>query len=331
MGIGTSRRLSVAPMMEWTDRHCRYFLRKLAPHTLLYTEMVTAAAVLHGERDRLLSFHPEEHPVALQLGGSDPDALAAAARLGAAAGFDEINLNCGCPSDRVSAGRFGACLMTEHDTVAECVRAMRSAVDVPVTVKCRIGVDDQDSWEHFIGFIDAVANTGCGVFIVHARKAWLKGLSPKQNREIPPLDYARVLRLKQERPELVVVLNGGLQTVASVRAALEGVDGVMLGRAVYHDPWLLTQLEREVFGTGANWTSPHAAVRACLPYIESELTAGTPLQAMTRHLLGFFQGRPGARRWRRYLSEHAHLDGAGADVVAAALEQVPENEGEVDA
>lgn len=330
MGIGTSRRLSVAPMMEWTDRHCRYFLRRLAPHTLLYTEMVTAAAVLHGDRDRLLAFNPAEHPVALQLGGSDPGSLAEAARFGAEAGFDEVNLNCGCPSDRVSAGRFGACLMNEHDTVAACIEAMREAVDIPVTVKCRIGVDDQDSWGHFIGFIDAVAAAGCRVFIVHARKAWLKGLSPKQNREIPPLDYARVLRLKQERPDLVVVLNGGLQSVAGVRAALDNVDGVMLGRAVYHDPWLLTGLEREVFGTESPMASPHAVVRACLPYIESELAAGTPLQSMSRHLLGFFQGRPGARRWRRYLSEHAHIAGAGVDTIEAALAQVPEHEGEMD-
>ena len=316
---GASRRLSVAPMMDWTDRHCRYFLRLLNPCALLYTEMVTAAALVHGDAARLLAHDVAEHPVAAQLGGSDPRALAHAARLAADAGFDEVNLNCGCPSDRVQSGRFGACLMGEPDTVARAVAAMRAAVDVPVTVKCRIGIDDRDTWEHFLEFVDTVSAAGCDTFIVHARKAWLHGLSPKENREVPPLDYDRVTRLRRERPALTIVLNGGLKTVDAVCGALEDVDGVMLGRAAYHEPWLLSELMQPVFGRAPAFDDPVEVVHAYLPYVARELAAGTPLHSMTRHLLGIFQGRPGARAWRRHLSEHAHRPRAGIGVIEDAL------------
>lgn len=325
MTVEFARRLSVAPMMDWTDRHCRYFLRLVSPNVLLYTEMITAAAVVHGDAMRLLAFDPAEHPVAVQLGGSDPDSLASAARIAEEVGYDEVNLNCGCPSGRVQAGRFGACLMTEPDTVAECVTAMRAATGVPVTVKCRIGVDENDSWDHLLHFVDTVAATGCDTFIVHARKAWLHGLSPKQNREVPPLDHARVARLKRERPELTIVLNGGLSTVEGVADALGTFDGVMLGRAAYHDPWLLAELEPVAFGVQVPVASPHDVMRAAQRYIAREVAAGTPLTAMTRHLLGFFQARPGARAWRRYLSEHAHLPGSGPEVVEHALALVGES------
>ncbi len=314
-----ARRLSVAPMMDWTDRHCRYFLRLLNPCALLYTEMLTSAALVRGDAQRLLAYDAAEHPVAAQLGGSDADELAHAARLAAEAGYDEINLNCGCPSDRVQSGRFGACLMAEPDTVAAAITAMQGAVDVPVTVKCRIGIDDLDTWEHFLEFIDTVAATGCDTFVVHARKAWLHGLSPKQNREVPPLDYDRVVRLKQERPTLTIVLNGGLKTVDAVTEALTQVDGVMLGRAAYHDPWLLHELMQPVFGVAPAIATRADAVRAYLPYIERELRAGTPLHSMTRHMLGMFQGQPGARAWRRSLSENAHRAGADVAVVERAL------------
>lgn len=319
-----SRRLCVAPMMDWTDRHCRSFLRVLSTQALLYTEMVTAAAVLRGDRSRLLAFDPGEHPVAAQLGGADPAELAAAARFVAAAGYDEVNLNCGCPSDRVQSGRFGACLMAEPSVVANCVAAMRDAVAIPVTVKCRIGIDALDSWEHFIDFVDAVAAAGCDTFIVHARKAWLQGLSPKQNREVPPLDYARVARLKFERPTLTVVVNGGFTTALQVTDALATFDGVMLGRAAYQDPWLLATLGPLVFGTAAPHASRHDAVRAFLPYVERSLRSGTPLYALTRHMLGIFQGEPGARGWRRHLSENAHRPGAGIETIERALAWIPE-------
>jgi tRNA-dihydrouridine synthase A len=297
----TSHRLCVAPMMDRTDRHLRYLLRLLAPHARLYTEMVTARALLHGDAERLLRFDATEHPVALQLGGSDPDELAAAARLGAAAGYDEINLNVGCPSDRVQAGCFGAALMLERARVAECVRAMRSAVAVPVTVKTRLGVDDYDSYEFARDFVAEVADAGCATFVVHARKAWLSGLSPKENREIPPLDYPRVYRLKREFPDLRIVINGGLVTLADSVAQLAHVDGVMLGRAAYQDSWLIARLDAELFG-GA----PAAELDVLGEferYVARELQNGTPLRAMTRHLLGMRNGREGGRRWRRELGE----------------------------
>ncbi|HEX6996870.1 MAG TPA: tRNA dihydrouridine(20/20a) synthase DusA [Gammaproteobacteria bacterium] len=303
------RVLSVAPMMERTDRHCRYFLRLLAPHARLYTEMVTAQAVLRGDRRRLLAFHPAEHPVALQLGGSEPAELAAAARIGEAEGYDEINLNVGCPSDRVQAGCFGAALMLEPQRTADCVAAMRAAVGVPVTVKTRLGVDDRDSYEYLAAFVARLAAAGCRTVIVHARKAWLKGLSPKENREIPPLDYARVHRLKRDFPELEVIVNGGFTDAASAAAQLERVDGVMLGRAAYDDPWLMRELDERLFGArpdSAASDRPRPATRAqaaeaYLAYVAAELAAGTPLKAMTRHVMGLYAGRPGARRWRRSL------------------------------
>ena len=300
------RRLNVAPMMERTDRHCRYFLRLLAPRTLLYTEMVTAAALKHGDRQRLLAFDPAEHPVALQLGGSEPDELAAAARLGADRGYDEINLNVGCPSDRVQAGCFGAALMLEPERVAACVEAMRAAVDVPVTVKTRLGVDDRDSYEFLSEFVRTLADAGCETVIVHARKAWLKGLSPKQNREIPPLDYSRVRRLKRDFPELEVILNGGLKDDATTLAELEHVDGVMLGRAAYDDPMLLARLDAAIFGHEP--VSPSEALERFFEYAERETSAGTRLRALTRHLMGVFAGRPGGRQWRRALGEWPRAD-----------------------
>lgn len=313
------RRLCVAPMMDWTDRHCRYFMRCLTRHSLLYTEMVTAAALLHGDTDRLLAFDPAEQPVALQLGGSDPQALAQAAKLGEQAGYLEINLNVGCPSDRVQSGRFGACLMAEPQLVAECVAAMRDAVAIPVTVKTRIGIDDQDSYEFLHHFVTEVAAAGCETFAIHARKAWLSGLSPKQNREVPALRYERVYRLKKDFPALEILINGGIRTLKDVQEQLQHVDGVMIGRAAYQDPWLLAQVDAQIFGATPAVISREDVVRAMLGYIEHQLGQGVRLGAITRHMLGLYQGQPGARHWRRYLSENAHRDGAGTEVVEAAL------------
>jgi tRNA-dihydrouridine synthase A len=311
-------RFCVAPMMEWTDRHCRYFLRLISRRTFLYTEMVTAEAVLYGNRERVLGFSPAEHPVGLQLGGSDARKLAQAAKIGADEGYDEINLNVGCPSDRVQSGRFGACLMAEPDLVAECVAAMGEAARVPVAVKCRIGIDDQDAEESLDRFIDGVAQAGCRTFIVHARKAWLKGLSPKENRDVPPLDYLRVYRLKQRRPELEIVLNGGIESLAAAEAQLPHVDGVMLGRAAYADPFLLAEVDRTLFGSDETPPSRLDVLDAFLPYIEAELAQGARLNQMTRHILGLFHGQKRARAFRRHLAENAHLDGADVEVLRAA-------------
>ena len=308
-------------MMDWTDRHCRVLHRCFSRRAVLYTEMVTAQAVLRGDRDRLLAFSAGEHPVALQLGGAEPQALAAAARVGEDFGYDKINLNVGCPSDRVQNGRFGACLMREPELVADCMAAMIHAVSVPITLKCRIGVDDQDSQESLFALVDACAAAGVRHVAVHARKAWLKGLSPKENRDVPPLDYPLVYRLKAERPGLEVVLNGGVGDLDAAIAHLEHVDGVMLGRAAYHDPGLLGQVDRRVFGEGVDVT-PMVAVEAYRPYIAAQLSAGAPLHAMTRHMLGLFAGRPGARTWRRVLSTGAVSDGAGLEVLDRALEAV---------
>jgi tRNA-dihydrouridine synthase A len=304
------RALCVAPMMERTDRHCRYFLRLVAPSCYLYTEMVTSAALRHGDRARLLAFDPAEHPVALQLGGSEPEELAAAARHGAAAGYDEINLNVGCPSDRVQAGCFGAALMLEPARVAACVAAMRAAVAVPVTVKTRLGVDEHDSYGFLCDFIGRLTDVGIETVIIHARKAWLKGLSPKQNREVPPLDYERVRQLKRDFPALEVILNGGLKDDHAALAELAHVDGVMLGRAAYDEPMLLGRLDAAIFDHEP--VAPHAALAAFFDYAERELAAGTRLRSMTRHLMGVFAGRPGGRHWRRALGEwpRAHDDAA---------------------
>ncbi len=310
-------RVCVAPMMDWTDRHCRYFHRLLSPRARLYSEMVTSAALVRGGQVRLLEHSQQEHPLALQLGGSDPHELAQAARLGAAAGYDEINLNVGCPSDRVQSGRFGACLMREPALVGDCVRAMRDAVSVPVTVKCRIGVDEQDDYSDLQHFTATMLESGVGVLAVHARKAWLQGLSPKENREIPPLDYARVYRLKREFPQLLVVINGGITTVAQVQAHLAQLDGVMLGRAAYHDPYLLAQIEAALHG--GPLPPRHEVLRHLRPYVEAELARGTALKHISRHLLGLYQGEPGARAFRRTISEGAHVPGAGWALIEQAL------------
>lgn len=317
-----THRLCVAPMMEWTDRHCRVFHRQLTRRALLYTEMVTAEAVLHGDRARLLGFEAIEQPLALQLGGSDPAKLAAAARIGADMGYDEINLNVGCPSDRVQDGRFGACLMAEPELVAECVAAMRAVVPagIAVTVKCRIGIDEQDGEADFQRFVDTVSRAGCGIFIVHARKAWLKGLSPKENREIPPLDYDRVHRLKRARPDLVIVINGGITTLTEAQAHLTHVDGVMLGRAAYQTPYILADVDRVLFGDAGPPPARADVVEAMLPYIARHLASGGRLNNITRHMLGLYHGRPRARAFRRHLSEHAIGAAARMDVLTEALQ-----------
>ncbi len=303
------RRLSVAPMLDRTDRHCRYFLRLISRRTLLYTEMVTTGALLHGDRDRLLGLDPAEHPVALQLGGSDPKELAACAHMAEQAGFDEINMNLGCPSDRVQSGRFGACLMAEPGLVADCIAAMQEAVSVPVTVKTRIGIDERDGYRELRDLVGALAAAGCDAVVVHARKAWLKGLSPKENREIPPLRYEVVQRLKGDFPKLPVVINGGVTTLAQARSLLRGLDGVMIGRAAYHNPWLLATADLEIFGDYRPPPSRRQVLAAYIAYLERKLAAGVPLHAMTRHILGLFRDRPGARRWRQAISGPAQRPG----------------------
>jgi len=309
-------------MMDWTDRHCRAFHRVLSSRARLYTEMLTTGAVIHGDRARLLGFDPAEHPVALQLGGADPKALAEAARIGEDLGYDEINLNVGCPSDRVQSGRFGACLMREPALVAECMAAIGEAVAIPSTVKCRLGVDEQDPDESLFALVDGCAAAGVGVFIVHARKAWLEGLSPKDNRDIPPLDYGLVHRLKRERPGLTIVLNGGLGSLAEAREHLGAVDGVMLGRAAYHDPGILGEADRRLFDPAAPIVEPAEAARRYIPYVRAQLANGTRLAAMTRHMLGLFHGRPGARAWRRALTVESIGPGADEGVIERALEAV---------
>jgi tRNA-dihydrouridine synthase A len=329
--LALSRRLSVAPMMDWTDRHCRAFHRALTTRALLYTEMVTAPAVLHGDRERLLGFDAVEHPVALQLGGSDPAQLAEAARIGEGFGYDEINLNVGCPSDRVQSGRFGACLMQEPQLVADCMAAIREAVSIPATVKCRIGVDDQEPEVSLFATVDACAAVGIEVFIVHARKAWLKGLSPKENRDVPPLDYALVRRLKRERPHLSISLNGGVASLDEAEAHLDDadgvrLDGVMLGRAAYHEPGLLGQADRRLFGTDGPDIDAFAALERYRPYMAARLAEGAHLPAMTRHMLGLMHGRPGARAFRRILTVDSIAPGAGLEVVDRAADAVRQAE-----
>ena len=306
-------------MMDWTDRHCRYFHRLLSGHALLYTEMITAQAVLHGKRDRLLGFSAEEHPVALQLGGCDPNDLAEAAAIGEGYGYDEINLNVGCPSDRVQDGRFGACLMAEPTLVARCVAAMRDRVQVPVTVKCRIGIDDQDSEADLERFVSVVADAGCGTFIVHARKAWLQGLSPKENREVPPLDYARVYRLKAAHPDVEITLNGGVLSLEESSAHLTHVDGVAIGRAAYQNPYLLADVDRLIFGTGTQGLSRRSVLERMIAYVERHLRSGGRLNNVTRHILGLYHGRPRGRAFRRHLSEFAPRAGADVHVLQEAI------------
>jgi len=303
----STHRLCTAPMMDWSDRHCRYFFRLVAPHARLYTEMVGSGALLHGDQARHLDFDPAEHPLALQLGGSEPDALARCARLAARWGYDEVNLNIGCPSERVQKGAFGACLMAEPQLVAACVRALREAATLPVSVKHRTGIDRVESYAFLRDFVGPVAEAGCSVFIVHARNAWLKGLSPKENREVPPLRYDFVHRLKRDFPELTIVLNGGLATLASIEAQLAQVDGVMLGRSAYHDPWVLAEADARLFGAAAPARSRHEIAQAMRAYAERQRSRGVALRQLTRHALGLYHGRPHARLWRRLLSDPARL------------------------
>jgi tRNA-dihydrouridine synthase A len=316
------RRLSVAPMMDWTDRHCRYFLRLIAARALLYTEMIPTGAIVRENRARFLRFDPAEHPVGLQLGGCAPDELARAAEYGESFGYDEINLNVGCPSDRVQSARFGACLMADPELVASCVRAMRAAVGIPVTVKTRIGIDERDDYDFLRRFVEAVVGGGCATVIVHARKAWLSGLSPKENREIPPLRYELVHRVKEDFPELEVIANGGIRTIDQARAQLARVDGVMVGREAYQNPYGLAEWEHVLLDRPGSLPSRLEVVEHLLPYVEKELAGGTPLGAITRHVLGLFNGLPGARAWRRHLSEASRRPGAGAEVIEEALSHV---------
>ena len=311
-------------MMDWSDHHCRFFWRQLTRQALLYTEMVTTGALIHGDRDRFLHYNDEEHPVALQLGGSDPADLARCAKWAEDWGYDEVNLNCGCPSDRVQSGKFGACLMAEPQLVADCVKAMRNACSIPVTVKHRIGIDHMESYEELLGFVAPVAEAGCEVFIVHARKAWLQGLSPKENREIPPLNYPWVYRLKQELPELTIVINGGITSLDECRHHLQHVDGVMLGREAYQNPWLLAGVDASFFAMDNPAASRDDVVAALLPYVEQQLASGVHLNHITRHILGLYQSVPGARKFRRHLSENAYRKQAGLEVLTEAHRLVRE-------
>lgn len=314
------RTFSIAPMLDWTDTHCRNFHRLISRHALLYTEMVTTGALLYGNAQSFLALNPEENPVALQLGGSDPQALALCAKMAEDHGYAEVNLNVGCPSDRVQNGRFGACLMAEPQLVADCVAAMQQVVKVPVTVKSRIGIDEQDSYEALVTFVRTIADAGCKTFIVHARKAWLSGLSPKQNREVPPLRYDVVYQLKQDFPHLEIIINGGLTTMAQWDAALMHVDGVMVGREAYHNPYCLSMVDQQYYCNTHAALSRAEIVAAYLPYLQTQLAAGVRLHSMTRHMLGLFHGQMGARAWRRYLSDHAGKPHAGVQVVTEALQ-----------
>lgn len=315
-----SHRLSIAPMMSYTDKHFRYFMRCLSKHMLLYTEMITTGAILHGDKERFLDFNTEEHPVALQLGGSDPDDLAESAKIAEDWGYDEVNLNVGCPSDRVQTGRFGACLMAEPKLVAECVEAMISATNIPITVKSRTGIDELDEYSHLQEFIETIAAVGCKTFIIHARKAWLNGLSPKENRTIPPLHYDRVYQAKEDYPDLNIVINGGFTEWNTVLEQLTHVDGIMIGRAAYQDPYMLAYTDRDIFDSETPIKTRREIVEAFMPYIEIQLTNGVALKNLTRHLLGLFHGQPGAKQFRRIISEEAHLPNRGIEVVKKALE-----------
>jgi tRNA-dihydrouridine synthase A len=316
------RRVSIAPMMECTDRHDRYFLRLISPNALLYTEMVTANALMHGDYRRFLAFDSSEHPIALQVGGSEPLKLAHCAKLGEEFGYDEINLNAGCPSSRVKAGRFGACLMLEPNLVADCVAAMQAVVKIPITVKCRIGVDQQDSYEELSHFIATVAKAGCNVFILHARKAWLAGLSPKQNREIPPLRYDVVWKIKQDFPGLTIIINGGIKTIADIQSHLAHVDGVMIGREAYSNPYFLAEVEKNIFFSKQLIPTRQQVIKKFIPYVNKQLSNNVKLSSMVRHIFGLYQGQKGARMWRRYLSENSHQSNAGIDILHKALEYV---------
>ncbi|UTW46134.1 tRNA dihydrouridine(20/20a) synthase DusA [bacterium SCSIO 12696] len=317
-----NRRFSVAPMLDWTDRYCRYFLRLLSKHALLYTEMVNSGTIKYGDRDHHLGFDPSEHPLALQLGGSDPTELAEACKIAEQYSYDEINLNCGCPSDRVQKGRFGACLMAEPNLVVDCIRAMQDACDLPVTIKSRIGIDELDNYQNLLDFVGPIQEAGCVTFIVHARKAWLQGLSPKQNREIPPLDYPRVYRLKKDFPHLEIIINGGITSLDQAEEHLRHVDGVMVGREVYHNPYILAEVDQRLFGDNHPIPSREQVYEQFVDYVEQQLLQGVKLSHMSRHILGLFQGMHGGRKFRRYISEHAYKPGAGTDVLRNALDQL---------
>lgn len=322
--LSHAHRLSVAPMLDWTNRDFRYLVRLISKQCLLYTEMVTTGALIHGDRARFLAHDAVEGPLALQLGGSDPAALTECAMMAEDWGYDEVNINVGCPSDRVQSGMFGACLMAEPHVVAESVAAMQAKVKIPVTVKTRLGIDEQDSYEFLTQFIDAVSAAGCKTFILHARKAWLSGLSPKENRDVPPLNYQRVYDVKQDYPDLQIAINGGIQSLDEVQTHLKQVDGTMIGRLVYHDPYSLAAADSAIFNGADPGLSRHQVVEAMLPYIVQRMELGRSLKSITRHMLGLFQGQPGAKAWRRYLSENAHLKGARIDIVKQALALVPD-------
>jgi tRNA-dihydrouridine synthase A len=314
----TAESFSVAPMMDWTDRHCRYFMRLLSPSVFLYTEMVTAAAIHHGDADRFLRFDELEHPIALQLGGSKSEWMASATKIASTYAYDEININVGCPSDKVQSGQFGACLMAHPDIVGDCYKAMLDETELPITIKTRIGIDDKDSYEFLAAFVEKMAHVGCRKFVVHARIALLDGLSPKQNRTVPPLKYERVYRLKRDNPEFEIVINGGLASIEQVDEVLNSVDGAMIGRQAYQQPYFLAELEHR-FNPTALLPSRQTIVESMVPYVDSAVAAGVPLNRITRHMLGLYAGQPGARAWRRYISEHAHLKGAGSEVLIDAL------------
>lgn len=317
-----SRVFCVAPMLDWTDRHCRYFHRLISRHALLYTEMITTGALIHGDRDRFLTLNKEEHPVALQLGGSDPDDLGICTKMAEDYGYNEVNLNIGCPSDRVQNGRFGACLMADPERVAECIIAMKRSVHIPVTVKSRIGIDDQDSYPELAHFIATLADAGCKTFIIHARKAWLNGFSPKQNRDIPPLRYEMVYQVKQDFPGLEIILNGGINTLGQGKNMLNFVDGVMLGREVYHRPFLLAKVDEIFFQASNDGKSRVEIILQLIPYIQQQLRSGVRLNNISRHILGLFHGQPGAKNWRRYISENAYKSDADENVILSALKFV---------
>lgn len=317
-----NRKISIAPMMDYTDRHCRYFLRLISKNVLLYTEMITANAVLHGDKNYLLNYHPHEHPLALQLGGNDPASLAICAKIAEDFGYDEVNLNVGCPSNNVTEGRFGACLMREPNLVAECIAAMKDKVKIPVTVKTRIGVDDYDSFAYLTNFIQKLAVAKCDAFIIHARKAWLKGLSPKENREIPPLQYEKVYQLKKDFPELEIIINGGVKTLDQVQQHLHFVDGVMIGREAYHNPYLLERIDDLFYNEQSNRQTRQEILNKFIPYVQEQLQQGTPLNRLTLHIFGLFQGMKGARAWRRHLSENAYRSNVGVEVIEVASRNI---------
>ncbi|MBT8448819.1 MAG: tRNA dihydrouridine(20/20a) synthase DusA [Gammaproteobacteria bacterium] len=329
--LPVNRCFSVAPMLDWTDRHCRYFMRLLSRHALLYTEMITTGALIHGPREDLLKFDPKEQPVAIQLGGSNPQDLAVCAKMAEDCGYAEVNLNVGCPSDRVQSGRFGACLMAEPQLVAECIAAMLDAVDIPVTIKSRIGIDRSDTLDELGRFVEIVKSSGCQTFIIHARKAWLDGLSPKENRDVPPLNYDRVYAIKQQFPDLEIIINGGIKSLSDCQQHLTHVDGVMVGREVYQNPWLLSQIDELLFDEPASLFSREDIVRSLYPYIEKHLSSGGRLNHISRHIIGLFQAMPGAKLWRRYISENAHLENAGTEVLEDALALVAEQVAKIDA